>query len=158
MIDTATTQNQALAKTIVSVLPLLAKFLQAQASGMGNNLILSQLQILKWLSFNPMTMSELAHVMDVAKPTMTRTVNALSKRGWVSRNQSAQDGRVFEISLAPAGKQVLTEAEQCLTLGLGDFLAPLSVEEKQTVRAGFDILQRLLQSENGDRASQTPQT
>lgn len=149
MIRTEIEQNQAIGKTIVTVLPMLANLMRVQARDMGHNLRLSQLQLLKLVSFEPMTMSELAISLDVAKPTMTKTVNALIKREWITRRRSAADGRVYEISLAPAGEAILTQAEECLTLGLGTFLAPLSDSDKESVRAGFDILQTLLQDVQG---------
>lgn len=148
--------NQALAKTIVTILPMLVKILQAKARGMGNRLMLSQLRLLNWLALQPMTMSELALAMDVTKPTMTRSIAALQKRGWVERKRSEQDGRVVKISLSPAGQAVLAEAGNYLTSELGDLLAPLSDADKATLQAAFTILDSLLQGANRESVSRSP--
>ena len=154
--ETIPNQNQALAKTIVTVLPMLAKILRTKARGMGNQLILSQLRLLNGLAVQPMTMSELALAMEVTKPTMTRTIAALQKRGWVERTRSEQDRRVVKISLSAAGQAVLADAGHYLTSELGSLLAPLSDADKATLQTAFTILDSLLQSANGEAVDQSP--
>lgn len=51
--------------------------------------------------------SEVAERLDVSRPVMTRTLQALEKDGLLSMAAHGQDGRARLISLSPAGRQAL---------------------------------------------------
>jgi DNA-binding MarR family transcriptional regulator len=52
------------------------------------------------------TPSDLAKILNLSKPAVTGIVNKLIEQGYVTKNQSARDRRVYHIQLTKAGKQV----------------------------------------------------
>src|SRR3954471_8072495 len=55
----------------------------------------------------PVTMSALADMEQVRRPTMTRLVDGLERRGLVRRVSHAEDGRVQLVDATAAGKRLL---------------------------------------------------
>ncbi len=55
---------------------------------------------------NGITQKALQDVLQVESATLTTEVNALQRKGWVIRTQSAADHRVNELRLTPAGEQL----------------------------------------------------
>src|SRR2546430_7751897 len=53
----------------------------------------------------PVTMSALADAEQVRRPTMTRLVDGLERRGLVRRGSHAEDGRVPPVDATAAGKR-----------------------------------------------------
>lgn len=63
----------------------------------------AQCVLLQTLRSGNWDVSSLAAHTRVTKGAMTRLIDGLEKRGWVSRQQSNDDGRRFVISLTPQG-------------------------------------------------------
>ena len=57
-----------------------------------------------------LTMSELAHDLEIDGPATTVVINALEEQGLVRRHPHETNGRVKLVSLTPAGEQLLADA------------------------------------------------
>jgi DNA-binding MarR family transcriptional regulator len=71
----------------------------------------SQVRALKRLANGPLTLSELASVLDADAPAATVAVNGLEERGLVERRARHDDRRVKTVSLTPEGKKLLRQAK-----------------------------------------------
>jgi DNA-binding MarR family transcriptional regulator len=57
----------------------------------------------------PQRITALAELEGLAQPSMTILVKRLEERGWVVRDRHAGDGRVWLVSITPAGREALDE-------------------------------------------------
>lgn len=53
-----------------------------------------------------LTQSELAEILCVGAPTMTKSLKRLEQAGLVERKQDEEDARVFRVYLTPRGKEL----------------------------------------------------
>ncbi|ANH92928.1 MarR family winged helix-turn-helix transcriptional regulator [Streptomyces sp. NPDC057197] len=83
---------------------------------------------------------EIAALLGVDRTTMVGIVDALEGKGYVERRRSDQDRRRNVVTLTPAGRQCLAEAEQARERVERDFLAPL---DEPAVEALTDALRTL---------------
>ncbi|SHK97973.1 DNA-binding transcriptional regulator, MarR family [Desulfatibacillum alkenivorans DSM 16219] len=74
----------------------------------------------------PLTMSELARLTGRTRPTVTVLVRKLMKHGYVEKVRDPQDGRVFQVSLAPKARE------------LAEDLEAVSQELRERLYTGFD--------------------
>jgi DNA-binding MarR family transcriptional regulator len=58
---------------------------------------------------NQATHSDIAKLLDKGKPTVSRTIDALEKKGFVFRDEMESDRRVKTLRLTPEGEKVLSE-------------------------------------------------
>lgn len=74
----------------------------------------------------PLTMSELARLTGRTRPTVTVLVRKLMKHGYVEKVRDPQDGRVFQVSLAPKARELARDLEA------------VSQELRERLYTGFD--------------------
>ena len=67
--------------------------------------------------------TRLAHLLAVAKPTLTAIADGLVAAGYASRAAEPGDRRVVRLSLTPAGRAALDQADAAYTAWLGQLLA-----------------------------------
>jgi DNA-binding MarR family transcriptional regulator len=63
-------------------------------------------------SISEPTFTNLASEMDVTKPTVTLAINKLIKQGYVKKEQSTEDRRVYHILLTEKGREVVKVHDQ----------------------------------------------
>ena len=64
-----------------------------------------QEQALKSLQTAPMTMGELATLLRVKPPTVSKTIGRLSLQGLVTREGGGRDGRLVQVALTDSGQK-----------------------------------------------------
>lgn len=77
---------------------------------------------------NP-TISEVAHKLDVAKPTVTNTVNSLVAGGYVDKVLSSDDKRIHFIKVTSKGKKIVQAHDQVHRSLAKELIEPLTPEE-----------------------------
>lgn len=76
---------------------------------------LAQANVLLFVDRYPLTtMPRLAELAAVTPQAMHRTVVGLQQRGWLVRERRPGNEKTFRLTLAAAGKQVLTQAEEAI--------------------------------------------
>ncbi len=75
------------------------------------------------------TQSELAEMVGLDKTTMVATVDELERAGLAERRLSPRDRRARILSVTPAGKRKVTEAEKVKERVQADVLGELSAQE-----------------------------
>jgi DNA-binding MarR family transcriptional regulator len=113
----------------------------APAQGGDRALTLSQYALLGGLSDRrDASVRELAAEAGVTASTATRILDALERRGIVSRCRADEDRRVVTITLTPLGRELLTEQDEWLQGRQLAFHAALPEDER---RLTPDLLTRL---------------
>ncbi len=87
------------------------------------------------------TASDLASDLDHDSGALTRVLDQLERRGFLSRRRSSQDRRIVELELTPAGKAIAEELLPLVVEQTNVALAPLSKSEFAQLH---DYLVRLL--------------
>jgi DNA-binding MarR family transcriptional regulator len=128
------------ARQVMEIIPLAMRTVGAEMRRVGHGVIPVHMRILGMCTKRVWTLSELAEAQAVSLPSMSKTVNTLVERGWLTRTQSEEDRRVVRIRLTPAGRQVLDKAQHHTQARVAELLAPLSAGELETLLAGLAIL------------------
>lgn len=82
----------------------------------------------------PARMNDLVREMARDKSQMTRAVNALEAKGLLEREDDPQDARACVLRLTPEGVATVQTLQGAVADALSDILAPLSVDERETLR------------------------
>jgi DNA-binding MarR family transcriptional regulator len=90
-----------------------------------------------------LTVGELAAHERVQPPSMTRTVNALVERGYVTRRPHETDGRQVVVALSEQGRTTLLADRARRDAWLACRLRELTPEERDVLRRAAPLLQRL---------------
>ncbi|MGP0222470.1 MULTISPECIES: MarR family winged helix-turn-helix transcriptional regulator [unclassified Paenarthrobacter] len=109
----------------------------------GDVITPGQYTVLAHLSNGSQTLRELAEREHVQAPSMTRIVNALTEQGFASRQAHPGDGRQVQISITPAGQEVLAEARSQRTAWLAQRVAGLNDEDRQILSRAAHIMQEM---------------
>jgi MarR family transcriptional regulator, organic hydroperoxide resistance regulator len=103
----------------------------ASAIGDGQALTLSQYGLLQPLaSTSDARIGELAVAAGITASTATRILDALERRGIVSRVRAAGDRRVVAVTLTPAGRAVLRRQDAWIRARERAFYAGLDGDER----------------------------
>jgi DNA-binding MarR family transcriptional regulator len=95
----------------------------------------------------PITVGQLSAHEGVAKPTMTRTVQALLEQELISRTIDPLDGRVSWLTVTPQGLKLLQRTRRRTDQFLAKRMKHLSPHELSTLEQAASILERLAEEE-----------
>ncbi|MUL83692.1 MarR family transcriptional regulator [Mycobacterium sp. CBMA247] len=88
--------------------------------------------------------SDLALLDHCSQPTMTTQVRRLEDAGLVTRTTDPGDARAVLIGITDQGRRTLNQARADRAATINPRLERLSAEERQTLAAAVDVIQRLL--------------
>ncbi len=100
----------------------------------------AQCVLLQTLRSGEWDVSSLASHTRVTKGAMTRLVDGLETRGWVSRQQSDQDGRRFVVSLTADGKKESTRLAKLTEKSIETILASVPEDDRDQVIRSLHLL------------------
>jgi DNA-binding MarR family transcriptional regulator len=86
---------------------------------------------------------ELAELMNVSAPSMTRLVEILEEAGWVERRRDPDDQRCLLLVLSPVGRKTLDTLRHESATELSEELAELSADERAALAAAVPVLRKL---------------
>jgi len=92
----------------------------------------------------PITMSALAEAEQVRRPTITRLVDGLERRGLVRRVNDPADGRVQLVAATAAGKRLLQRGRARRVERLMQGVMQLSEEEQRVLARAADLMEQSL--------------
>ncbi len=92
----------------------------------------------------PITMSALAEAEQVRRPTITRLVDGLERRGLVRRVNDPADGRVQLVAATAAGRQLLQKGRARRVERLMQGVMQLSEEEQRVLARAADLMEQSL--------------
>lgn len=103
--------------------------------------------------YTPMTLSELAAIMEQSMPAVSQRITRLEGMGYVERKQDEKDKRTTWIRVTPLGLELLEGARQSVVRRMKTLMEALGEEDAETV---FRILDKLATAlEEGNRAEQS---
>ena len=89
---------------------------------------------------NQLSQNELVQRLNLAKSSVSRLVDKLVKRGWITRERSSEDGRVWLLSLTEAGKNTAENLSQARQAKFAQVLAHIPQEEQKNVLHALEVL------------------
>lgn len=100
----------------------------------GLGLFPGQEQALKALQPAPMTMGELASLLRVKPPTVSKTIGRLSLQGLVTREGGNRDGRLVQVALTETGQKTAAELDAVWNDVEEELLDKLDSKERKQLR------------------------
>jgi DNA-binding MarR family transcriptional regulator len=86
---------------------------------------------------------DLAELMNVSAPSMTRLVEIMCEAGWIERTRDPEDQRALRIVLSPRGRATLETLQDESATQLSAELADLTPEERSALESAVPVLRRL---------------
>ncbi len=93
-----------------------------------------QEQALKALQPAPMTMGELATLLRVKPPTVSKTIGRLSLQGLVTREGGGRDGRLVQVALTESGQKTAAALDAVWNQVEDELLEKLDAKESKQLR------------------------
>jgi DNA-binding MarR family transcriptional regulator len=94
----------------------------------------------------PCTMSDLARHQAVSLPTVSKSIDALVRRGFIERCVDPIDRRQTLVRLTPAGERKMADVRRRAEEFVARKLNVLSSEERAQVVTATDLLTRIIES------------
>jgi DNA-binding MarR family transcriptional regulator len=141
----ATENAHELARLMMELTPVMGRTMAMRLRkppGM-DHMLPPHMMLMRRLQYGPASQQELAAQLRVAPSTMSATIDALEKRGWVSRERDENDRRVVRISLTDAGRKMLETTDDFAASALDSLISVLSEEEIDKALAGLRVLRDL---------------
>lgn len=92
----------------------------------------------------PTTTAELARAENMKPQSMRTTLSLLEERGFISRKAHPTDGRQVLIELTDQGREIRQKMSKSKQLWLTQALEQLDDADQQALKAGIDIMKRLI--------------
>ena len=92
----------------------------------------------------PVTLGELASFEQVAPPTMTKVVEKLESRGFVTRRVDPDDRRVARLSVTAAGARYLDRSRARRTAWLAARLGELEPDQVAQLQGAIELLEAII--------------
>ena len=102
------------------------------------------------LSGGPLRVTELAELLSVDTPTVTRKIQQLEREGLVSRQADPDDGRATRIQLTPAGRKTLASVLKARREWLDRLVDQWGTEDLTTFAAMLGQFAAALQQDEED--------
>lgn len=132
--------NDLLVKTFWTVLKVEEQMLKANHS---LNLSISELHLIESVGKaddQGRTISELAQDMDIARPSVTVSINKLLAKGYVSKRRCDSDGRVVYVTLTDKGHKVNAAHSYFHSRMIREVSKELAEDEKALLLQGLQKL------------------
>jgi len=91
----------------------------------------------------PIRLGDLAATERIAPSTLTRLVNVLEERGYLSRQPAPGDARAFLVTMTDSGREVLERIRTEATNLLTDILGTLPADQLTALEAALPALEQL---------------
>jgi MarR family transcriptional regulator, lower aerobic nicotinate degradation pathway regulator len=111
----------------------------------GRSLSLSEIYALNILAErSPLSQQELGDALALEKSSVSRLVQQLERRGWVTRERDARDSRLRLLRLTDQGARIAEELQQFMYEHHAALFNQLSPEEQAALILGLSALRRAL--------------
>lgn len=104
----------------------------------------TEVGVIRAVSLRPQRITELAAGEGVTQPAITRVVNRLEERGWVSRESDPRDGRVVMVRLTAPGRTVFERLRGEYRALVHEEMATLDDDDVETLARAIDVLDELI--------------
>ena len=101
---------------------------------------LEQFHILRHIRRGACSVSELAEIQQISRPAISQALDILVDKGLVSRHQSTADRRYVELTLTPAGSELLNTIFQKNRQWMLEKMADLTDDENAALVYALGLL------------------
>jgi DNA-binding MarR family transcriptional regulator len=113
----------------------------------------SEQGVLAWLEDKgAMTPRELSDIQQVRPQSMQQTLDALTRRRWIRREDHPTDRRRLLVSLSSTGRKALLKGRQRRQAWLVSEITKLSRAERKTLNDALGLLERFLETPNSPKS------
>jgi DNA-binding MarR family transcriptional regulator len=105
----------------------------------------TEVGVIRAVSVRPQRITELAAGEGVTQPAITRVVNRLEERGWVTRESDPRDGRAVMVRLTPAGGTMFERLRGEYRALVHEEMATLDDDDVETLARAIDVLDELIE-------------
>lgn len=140
-------RNQAIDRFWETVPPLwgmIRTHIRAEATK-NFDISVEQFHILRHVRRGRGSISELATAKNISRPAISQAVEALVKKGLLSRIQSTQDRRFVELTLTDSGNNLLDTVFQETRGWMKERMSPLTPDELETIAKAMEALKKMLE-------------
>lgn len=95
-----------------------------------------------------LSQNELVQRLNLAKSSVSRLVDKLVKRGWIARERSTEDGRVWLLSLTEAGKDTAENLTQARQAKFTQVMVHIPEDEQENVLHALEVLVQAMRMSN----------
>jgi DNA-binding MarR family transcriptional regulator len=92
---------------------------------------------------NGVRQGDLAELMNMSAPSMTRLVEIMEEAGWVERRRDPADQRCLLLVLSPVGRKTIETVRDEAATQLSDELVDLTADERAALAAAVPVLRKL---------------
>lgn len=111
---------------------------------------LTQLQVLRALRDGPQTLGKLGQANGLSPTSVTRIVDRLERRELVSRRREAEDRRLVQVHLEPAGERLMGEIHVLRGSRIHRAVDAMTAAERRQLTASLRRLVDLARAEEGE--------
>ncbi len=99
---------------------------------------------------------QLALALRIDPAALTRQIKAIEHKGWIKRNNDAQDNRLTNVALTDAGRQIVAQTLPRRSAFIERALGDLSPADMQALGAMLGILEQRLRQESSSAIPADP--
>jgi DNA-binding MarR family transcriptional regulator len=112
----------------------------------GPKINMNQLRMLNFLRKEKvLTANELAELIDVTPPSMTKHIEYLESGGFIQKTQEKSDKRQYNLRLTNKGRKKVKTLVRKIVTDMAERSKHLSKEEKESVVSGIEILNEIFE-------------
>jgi DNA-binding MarR family transcriptional regulator len=141
---TPASEEAALARDLLQVTMQMMRSVAREMRRSPQAVAPGQIGALMRLKIGPAATSDLARHLGVRVPTVSRSIDVLVKRGWVSRTADPADRRHTILQLTPEGRRIMAAMQRQTERHVASLLAPLAPEQRVRLASTLDMLARVL--------------
>jgi DNA-binding MarR family transcriptional regulator len=101
-----------------------------------------------------MSQGELAELISIEQPTMTRTLGRMERDGFIAREQDPENGRRILARLTAHGKAIAPRVETIAMALNDDFMAELTIGTPEFIQVLTDLAEKLRDRESVARVTE----
>jgi DNA-binding MarR family transcriptional regulator len=135
---------------LMDTVPLLMRVLRREVrSRRPEGLSVPQFRVLIFLGRRPgATLSEVTNHIGLTRPTLSKMVDGLVRRGWVARETADTDRRFLRLSLTGRGLTVVEDVRELTRRRLDERLQTLSGEDRAVIVRALTLLRTVFSPED----------
>jgi DNA-binding MarR family transcriptional regulator len=104
----------------------------------------TEVGVMRAVGARPQRITELAAGEGVTQPAITRVVNRLEARGWVTRESDPRDGRAVRVRLTATGQAAFERLRGEYRALVHEEMATLDDDDVETLAGAIDVLDELI--------------
>lgn len=136
--------KHALAKQVLDVVPnAMAKIRIEWRAQAANDLSVPQLRILGSIAKGRNLIGDIAKHQGVSQPAMSMLVEAVIKKGLVSKSKTTEDKRQSPLALTKKGRAVFLKSRKLTELKLSKKIGTLNKKNQEELAKGIVLLQKI---------------